>query len=190
MYNYTPIPISTTNHYKFIEHPFIKKVFCKHCNRTGEVKKGKICPRCRGTGYWLKSLDEKIVSVCESCHGTGYKKWPKICNDCHGYGYTDWLEKIIPREEKWKHINLNLREYELTSDWKIITDYTLKSEFGSTIINELSKNLADSINNEIIEEFTKNLQWTENFTPPTDPYPDGQPILEILKDYHKKSEQI
>jgi len=81
-------------------NPFIKKIICKHCNGTGKVKKSKLCIRCRGGGFWLKSLDEKVVTVCKSCHGTGCKNSYFICRDCNGFCYTDWLEKIIVPEER------------------------------------------------------------------------------------------
>jgi hypothetical protein len=129
------------------EHPFIKKVKCKHCNGTGDVKNGKMCVRCRGTGFWLKSLDEKVVGVFKSCRGTGFKNDQHcydriVCNDCRGFGYMDWLDKIFPKqkEEIWN----------IKHNRKLKTTYTIQSDKMTTLFN-------DSMQDEIVRDLVKQL---------------------------------
>lgn len=92
------------------ENPLVKKVKCKHCHGSGRVKNNQMCRRCRGVGYWGKSLDDKVLTICQDCHGTGYSNKgvsrsysyaipdsaiQTICRSCDGYGYKDWIHKVL-----------------------------------------------------------------------------------------------
>lgn len=165
-----------------VDTNFIKKIKCKHCKGTGFVKHGKKCPRCRGMGYWLKSLDENVYKICDCCHGTGiehrsnyYFTSDKCCH-CSGEGFFTWLDEILPKHKKKrkKSDRVNVTNHDYTYFVNATNDdytYFIHNNFLSQAISEAAEKLKNKIDEEVIESIYKKMyneslvkiSWSSSF---------------------------
>jgi len=102
--------------------------------------------------------------ICDQCKGTGhpnnneidyndkfYFNVPHACDKCNGSGKLDWIENIVGKNPR-----------KLTGDWTIewsTSEQLYGSNLEKDIVDQISKNMADKIDKEILEGITNGFKF-------------------------------